>query len=186
VYGPGVSLVARSFGPSIPIFEILAADIIVLALPAVPSLVLTSTLANKQALVLQLALLGVGLNVVANAAVLATGHGAVAVAWNDVWIQLVVAFITLECAAKWLAPGHLRVALYKRLVAVLLWTLAVALVLHSMRSSASGVTDALLLTGLRLAVVACAWSLPAGIWWRASRAATESRAEASRDERVLP
>lgn len=170
-YGPAVSLVAKSFAPSIPIFEILAADIVALAIPAVPSLVLTSTLANRQALVLKLALASVALNVVANVAVLATGHGALAIAWNDVWIQLLMAFVTLECAARWLAPDRVRVALYARLVLVLLWTFAVSLTLHVVRSSATGLADALLLAALRLAIVGFLWCIPAGIWWRSRRVA---------------
>jgi hypothetical protein len=173
-YGPAVSLVAPKFAASIPIFEVVAGDIVLLALPALASLALTSTLANQQGVALRLALAGVVLNAAANAAVLAMGFGALAIAWNDVSVQLFMAGLTLHYAAPWLASEQERARLYQGLGAVVAWTLIIAVVLHALPVSASGIAHSSLLASGRLALVIAAWLVP-GVAIRRSAASATPR-----------
>jgi hypothetical protein len=165
LYGPAVSIVAPGFRESITIFEVLAGNILVLALPAVASLVLTSTTANRQALALRLGIAGLVLNAVANAAAIAAGFGPLAIAWNDLWIQLLFAILTIRYAAPWLAPAHDARRLARALAVITGWTVVIALLLH-VASDASGTAAGTLgVAGVRGAAVVGAWIVPV-IWWR--------------------
>jgi len=87
-FGPSVHVLAPRFVGSIIVLEILAFNVIFLSVAAVPSLVLDSAVVNRQVRHLGIWAVAFVVNVVANVVVLASGAGLVAVAANDIWIQV--------------------------------------------------------------------------------------------------
>lgn len=87
-FGPAVYVLAPKFIRSIPILEILAFNILLLSVAAVPSLVLDSAVVNRQVRHLVVWIIALAVNTAANAAVLAGGAGLLAVAVNDIVVQV--------------------------------------------------------------------------------------------------
>jgi len=85
-----VGVFPPSFAAAIPIFAVLALEIPLFLGPQVPSLVLDSTVVNRQRLHALVWLSALALNLVANVVVLALHLGAMAVAWNDVAAQALI------------------------------------------------------------------------------------------------
>ncbi|MFN8455088.1 MAG: oligosaccharide flippase family protein [Anaerolineae bacterium] len=103
-FGPLVALVLPKYIESIPIFEVLAFNIIVLTMTFIPSLVLDSAVVNKQWHHLNVWLLGLIVNCAANYLVVKLGGGLLAIAWNDIWVQLLVVVILYKIAYRYLFP----------------------------------------------------------------------------------
>ena len=111
-FGPLVHVVAPQFARSIPILEVLAFNVLLLSVAAVPSLVLDSAVVNRQARHLGIWVAALALNLVANVAVLAAGGGILGVAVNDICVQglaVVAVFVVARpyLPAEW--PGSLVV-----------------------------------------------------------------------------
>jgi O-antigen/teichoic acid export membrane protein len=101
-FGPIVHVVAPRFSGSIPLFEVLAGNIVLLSIAAIPSLVLDSPAVNLQRRHLALWVAALGSNLAANVIVLTLGFGPMAVAVNDLWIQAVVVAALFWSARAWL------------------------------------------------------------------------------------
>lgn len=117
LFGPMVLLLVPNFAPAVRLFNILALTIFLLPVATIPSLVLDSARVNRQGLHLKIWIGALILNYVVNAAVLAMGFGAIALAVNDVWVQLVVAILLFEISARhiWAEAVRRRWTLYARL-----------------------------------------------------------------------
>ncbi len=159
-FGPVVRALLPHFDASVPLFEVLAFDVFLLSIAALPSIVLDSARVNQQRRNLLIWVLALTVNAVANGLVLLAGWGSIAVAANDVWIQA-----TVVVALFWLARPHLgdRDGWRKplRAVAVLgALTVLVAALLHALEGGrAIGSTVSFL--GLRLSLVCGIWALVA-------------------------
>lgn len=97
-FGPVVHLLTPRFGASVPVLEVLAFNILLLSVAAVPSLVLDSVMVNRQVRHLGIWAAALLANVAANAVVLAGGKGVLAVAVNDIWIQAAVVVAVFAAA----------------------------------------------------------------------------------------
>jgi O-antigen/teichoic acid export membrane protein len=158
-FPPLVHLVAGRFATAVPIFEVLALNIILLSVATVPSLVLDSQRVNRQRRHLAIWTGALALNALANIVVLAAGRSVLAVAWNDVWVQLVVVLVIFEAAAPYQRPEWRRRAAYGPVAGALALTGALGLGLHLW--GAGGGTNAEILTRLavRVLVVALVWGV---------------------------
>lgn len=159
VFGPAVQVVAPSFAGSVPVFEILALNVVLLSVAAVPSLVLDSTEVNRQVRHLGLWVGALAVNGLANAVVLAAGAGLLAIAVNDIWVQAGV--IT---ATYLLARPHLPSDWPERIV--LAWlgvciaaTIAVAGLLTTIAPSPDDWASLLIACVCRLGIVCTTWGL---------------------------
>ncbi len=99
-FGPFISLAVPQFVPGIEIFNILAFNIVVLTTTFVPSLLLSSAQVNKQWLQLSIAILALAINIVANYVVMRSGLGVTMIAWNDIWVQLIVVVVGYAVAQR--------------------------------------------------------------------------------------
>jgi O-antigen/teichoic acid export membrane protein len=106
-FAPLVNLVAPKFVPSVPIFEILSFNIILLTIISVPSLVLDSVVVNKQWLHLNIWIGGLIVNLAANYFVLRKEWGLIGVAWNDIWVQLIVIAVIYASTHQYLFGRNL-------------------------------------------------------------------------------
>ena len=105
-FGPVVTHFLPAYAGAVPLFEILALNIVLLSVGVVPSLVLRDEATGAQNRYLGLWVVALAVNAAANAIVLRAGYGAVAVAWNDVWVQALVLVALFAMAARRLGvPG---------------------------------------------------------------------------------
>jgi O-antigen/teichoic acid export membrane protein len=88
--GTSVAAFLPRFASSAPILEVLAFNTVLLTITMTPGLLLDSAVINKQRLHVGIWAGGAALNYAANYTVLAAGHGIGAVAWNDIWMQVLV------------------------------------------------------------------------------------------------
>ncbi len=100
--GPVLQLLVPKFMGSVDLVRILGFDIVLFSAAFVPSLTLDSLIVNRQWVHLSVFAAALGLNAIANVSVLLMGWGMVAVAWNDVWIQLLVVVILYRIAQRYL------------------------------------------------------------------------------------
>jgi O-antigen/teichoic acid export membrane protein len=163
-FGPVVVAAAPRFQPAILVFEILAFDIVLYVVPMVPSLVLDSLVVNKQWPHLWLWTAALVVNMAANYAVTHIGYGIVAIAWNDVAVQALVAVALLYMTRQHLRSG-LRTAL--PVAGIAAWTAVVWFILRLVLHVSVG--DALAVTARagmwRVVIVAAAWAPVVGLIW---------------------
>jgi O-antigen/teichoic acid export membrane protein len=182
-FGPVVGIVVPSFRESVPIFGVLALSVWPLSICTVPSLILNSAAVERQRTALVIAVGGLGVNVVANAAVLLLGAGVMAVAWNDVWIQLVGAFFLFEASARNFEPGRRRFFLYGALAGIGAVALGIYLVLRHWMNDAG--SKAMLVVRLveRIGLVSGIWGalVLGGLLWVRRRHTPELRGVAHHD-----
>lgn len=163
-FGPVVVAAAPRFQPAILVFEILAFDIVLYVVPMVPSLVLDSLVVNKQWRHLWLWTGALVVNMAANYAVTHLGYGIVAIAWNDVAVQALVAIALLYMTREHLRSG-IRTTL--PVAGIAAWTAVVWLILRLGPQAHAGDAVAIVArTGAwRAAIVAAAWAPAVGLIW---------------------
>ena len=160
-FEPFIRLVLPDYLPAVPVFNILAFNIVVLTITFVPSLVLSSAQVNKQWAELGCWVLGLGLNVAANYLVVRQGLRLQAIAWNDIWVQLVVVLLIYTLAQRHLfATPSEAWRLYGRLAAMLglAALMFVALTVGPLTfATTQGPIGLLGLSTLRLGLTAAVW-----------------------------
>lgn len=177
-FGPLVRWLLPEYARSVPMFEVLSLNVVLLSVGVIPSLVLRDEKVGSQGRYLGVWVAALAVNVAANAVALAVGGGAVAVAWNDIWIQAVVVGVLFVMASRRLGvPGWLR----SSFVGIPLVVLSVLVMagLSAADSVPNDLTAVIVHGALRaLAVVAVwaavAWALRARLL--ATRTAVEERA----------
>jgi O-antigen/teichoic acid export membrane protein len=157
VFPPVVALVAPAFRPAMPIFDVLAFDVLVLSVAAYPTLVLNSAVVNRQARQLMIWVVALAVNAGANALALALGHGVMVVAWNDVWVQAVVVIVVFETALPHIGGKQARWAFYSPILAVSVVAGLVSLGLHGSERRVASAAALGSQLGLRLGAVIAVW-----------------------------
>ncbi|MFN8456754.1 MAG: oligosaccharide flippase family protein [Anaerolineae bacterium] len=168
-FGPLVALVLPKYIESIPIFEVLAFNIIVLTMTFIPSLVLDSAVVNKQWPHFNVWLLGLIINCGANYLTIQLGGNLLTIAWNDIWVQLVVVVTLYKIAQRYLFPDKwtaLRVYLVLGLLGSMATLVFIVLKLPFFVSLPpvtliSTVTNA----GIRIMFVFLSWCIVGVIMW---------------------
>ncbi len=101
-FRPFVLLVAPAFANSTAALDILTFNIVLLTVTFVPSLVLNSTVINRQWQHLVIWLVGLLINVGANLLAVRLGGGIQAIAANDIWVQLLVGIGVFALAQRFI------------------------------------------------------------------------------------
>jgi O-antigen/teichoic acid export membrane protein len=159
VFAPAVHVFLPRFDPSRTILDVLALNVFLLSVLAVPSLVLSSTMVNRQVRYLLIWLGALGVNSVANLVAIALGGDALAIAWNDILIQAGMVVVTFAIAAPHLRPEGRTGRLLLRVAALAALTGALSTALH-LNGANSGTTGSLVvLAGARMLAVAGVWAV---------------------------
>lgn len=90
------------FSSSVPILETLAFNTVLLTVTILPTLLLDSAVVNRQWRHLGIWSFGLVLNYGVNYVALRFGHGVLAIAWNDIGVQLVVGLLFYAAAHRYL------------------------------------------------------------------------------------
>ena len=158
-FPPLVHLVADRFAPAIPVFEVLAMNILLLSVATVPSLVLDSQRVDQQRRHLAIWTGALVLNALANLALLAAGRSILAVAWNDVWVQVLVVVVIFEAAAPFQRPEWRRAQAYAPVMGALAVTAVLGLGLHAWGAGDGTTAEVLARVVVRVFVVALVWGV---------------------------
>ena len=174
VFKPVVQAFVPQFHAAISIFDVLSGNILLLSVAAIPSLVLTSTRVNRQGRYLAVWTVALGVDALANAVALLLGHGPVAIAVNDIWIQLVVVVVIFALAWSRVGGRSQGRALITA-SGLALMTAAVGALLHLMGVDSTLSTRWGLQLAGRLLVAAAPWALAAAGLRRSLRVPNEAR-----------
>jgi len=158
-FGPVVDALLPRYRGSVPIFDVLACNIVLLSIGAVPALVLNSVRVGRQASQLTLWLGALAVNVAVDVVAVAMGAGVLAIAWNDIWVQACLLVATWLMARRHLGDGSTR----RRALLLVLPTVALAglvgLLLHLWPISAGPSGAWATALAARVLLVAMAWGL---------------------------
>ncbi len=124
-FAPLIQLILPRYALSIPIFEVLSLNIIVLTMTIVPSLVLDSALVNKQWLHLGIWSVGLVINFGVNYLAAHADGALLAIAWNDIWVQALVVIALFAVTQSYLYPDQLTALRVYAKVGLLLMTEAI-------------------------------------------------------------
>jgi O-antigen/teichoic acid export membrane protein len=165
---PVIRQVTPHFTPAIPIVMVLALNVFVLTVAAVPTLMLESTRVNKQARTLAVWVAALAVNVAANAAVLAVWDRAILIAFNDVWVQAIVVVAMYAMAARY--AGRFATGAYVTVTMTAVLMVALSLVLDAWTGPAHPTLarNAAELA-MRAALVAAVWGAAAAAMLAVSR-----------------
>jgi O-antigen/teichoic acid export membrane protein len=158
---PVIKLVAPAFEPSVPLVYVLAFDVLLLSVAAFPALVLDSVRVNRQTRHLAIWIGATVLNLAANAIALATDHGPLAIAWIDVWVQVIVVVVIFETALTHIGGREARWRYYVPLLGVGALTAALALGLFRDDRPVASVVELAGQLGVRVGTVAVVWAVVA-------------------------
>lgn len=177
-FAPLVQLVLPRYVASIPVFEILAFNIIVLTMTFIPSLLLDSAVVNRQWAHLSVWAVGLGINIVANILVTRLGGGLQGIAWNDIWIQLMVVVVLYALAEQYMYPNRTAaIPVYITITCLLgIAGLVFAVLQLPLLTSESPIDPAAItaLLAARIGLVLLVWGTIAGVVVRLGLAAPAS------------
>jgi len=158
-FAPIVDLYLPKFVRSAPVFGILAFDIVVLTMTFLPSLALDSALVNRQRAHWTVWGIALAVNAAANATAIYFGRWLSAIAWNDVWIQILVVIVLFGLAQEYLFQDRREArALYAKLAALAFVCFATWLILPALT-----VADPLVSLVLRSTFVLAIWTAVASL-----------------------
>ena len=159
-----VNLVTKNYTGSIPIFDILSYNIYLAAIITIPSLVLTSSIVNKQKTILLFYAIGLVINIVFNILIIKLGYGVVGVAWVTIASQALLTLTVYYFTRRYMFVNK---AEYFKLQIKMLVPFLVSIVFYFfhryLESSFPGIKA---FTGLSLAAQAVIWGLLIGGFYR--------------------
>jgi O-antigen/teichoic acid export membrane protein len=156
VYYIIMELITKSYIPSIVAFNALSYNIYLMAITLIPNLVLSSSIINKQNIVLILYVIGLALNIALNILVIKLGYGIVGVAWVMIGSQFLVSLMIFYFSRHYIFSDNKE---YLRLQLKIFLPFIVSLgffFLHRYLESAFGLRG---FFGISLAAQAVVWGL---------------------------
>ena len=166
IAGSAIAAFLPQFISSVPILEILAFNTVLLTISMPVGLLLDSAVVNRQSVHVGIWAAGSILNYAVNYAVLLKGYGVTAIAWNDIWVQVVVVVILYGAAHKALFANKRNAAMfYNRLLAILVYCVGIFFALRIPAWSEGFDIHRLSFLTARAFFVIIVW-LPLGLYFR--------------------
>ncbi len=167
------TLLTKKYIDAIPIFNVLSYNLYLVAIAIIPSLILKSSLVNKQKLTLLFYSIGLALNIGFDILVIKLGYGVVGVAWVTICTQGLVTLILYYMIKNYIykTPGE-----FVRFAAVLLIPFACCLPFYFLHSYLSSAVDSMwAFTGITLACQLLIWAFIIAIFYHHYVSITELR-----------
>lgn len=159
-----VTVITTKYINSIPIFYVLSYNLYLASIVIIPSLVLTSSIVNKQKILLYLNSIGLALNVIFDILVIKLGYGVVGVAWVTICTQGLVTFILYRFIKGYIFRD---IKEFVRFQARILFPFLITIPFYFFHNYLNLVTPNLWsFAGISLAVQVILWSLAIGIFYR--------------------
>lgn len=159
-----INLIATKYIGSIPIFYVLSYNLYLVSLSIIPSLVLGSSIVNRQNIGLALWTIGLALSIAFDLLVISLGYGVVGVAWVTICTQALVMFISYRLIKRHIfedTKGFLVFLI--RIMMPFLVTIPFYFLHNYLGLVASGMWT---FVAISLAAQAIIWSLLIGVFYR--------------------
>jgi O-antigen/teichoic acid export membrane protein len=159
-----VSLITTKYIGSIPIFYVLSYNLYLASMAIIPSLILNSSIVNKQKISLYCWSIGLALSIIFDILVVKLGYGMVEVAWVTVCTQSLVTFILYRFIKGYIFGD---VKEFVRFQLRILFPFLITIPFYFLHNYLNSVTSHLwTFAGISLATQVILWSLVIGIFYR--------------------
>jgi O-antigen/teichoic acid export membrane protein len=167
------TLVTKRYIDSIPIFYVLSYNLYLMAIAIIPSLILNSSMINKQKLSFIFYAIGLALNIGFDILVINLGYGIVGVAWVTICTQGLVTLILYYLIRTYIfkTPGQ-----FIRFAAFSILPFLCCLPFYFIHTYLYAAVDSMwTFTGITLAAQIVLWALIIGVFYRGYLSITELR-----------
>jgi O-antigen/teichoic acid export membrane protein len=159
-----VSLITTKYIGSIPIFYVLSYNLYLVSMGIIPSLILNSSIVNKQKIGLYCCSIGLALNIIFDILVVKLGYGVVGVAWVTICTQGLLTFILYHFIKGYIFRD---VKEFVRFQLRILFPFLITIPFYFFHNYLNSVTSNLwTFAGISLATQVILWSLVIGIFYR--------------------
>jgi len=159
-----VNLVTTKYTASIPVFNVLSYNIYLSAIVPAASIILTSSVVNKQKISLLVYLIGLALSVVFCLLVVRWGYGILGIAWVMIFAQGLVTLVMYHLSRSYLCRSNMDyIKLQITILVPFLLTIPFFFIHGYLKDIISNVWA---FTGISLAIQAVLWSLVIGLFYR--------------------
>jgi O-antigen/teichoic acid export membrane protein len=167
------TLVTKKYVNSIPIFNVLSYNLYLMAIAIIPSLILNSSLVNKQKLLLLFYAIGLAVSIGLDILVVRLGYGVIGVAWVTICTQGLVTLILYYLIKNYVFD---RAAEFRKFAIIIVIPFLACLPFYFIHAYLRSITVSMwAFTGISLAAQAVIWALIVGIFYRDYVSATEFR-----------
>jgi O-antigen/teichoic acid export membrane protein len=169
-----VTLVTKKYIDSIPIFSVLSYNLFLMAIAIVPTIILNSSLVNKQKIMLGCYAIGLVLNIGFDILAVRLGYGVIGIAWVTIGTQGLVTLFFYYFIKDYLFKTNVEFTRFAAIIILPFLACFPFYFLHNYLYAAMG--SLWVFTGISLAAQLVVWSLIIGIFYRGYVSIKEFRA----------
>jgi O-antigen/teichoic acid export membrane protein len=178
------ALIAKKYVDSIPIFNVLSYNLYLTAIATIPSLILNSSLVNKQRLALFFYAIGLAISIGLDLLVVRLGYGVIGIAWVTIGTQGLVTLILYYLIKNYVFK---TAAEFRKSAIIIVIPFLASLPFYFIHAYLYSATTSLwAFTGISLAAQAAVWTLIIVIFYRDYVSATEFRVLMREIRAVIP
>jgi O-antigen/teichoic acid export membrane protein len=178
------TLLTKKYIDSIPIFNVLSYNLYLMAIAIIPSLILNSSLVNKQNIALIFYAIGLVVSIGLDILVVRLGYGVIGIAWVTIASQGAVTLILYYIIKKYVFD---KAAEFRKFAAIIVIPLLASLPFYFIHVYLRSLSVSMLaLTGISLAAQAAVWTLIIFVFYRNYVSAAEFRLLLQEIRAVMP
>ncbi|MFC1977614.1 polysaccharide biosynthesis C-terminal domain-containing protein, partial [Chloroflexota bacterium] len=159
-----VSLITTDYIGSITVFWVLSYNLYLAFITMIPNIILTSSILNKQKVVLYFYSIGLVLNIICDILVIKLGYGIVGVAWVTICTQSLVTFALYYSVKGYIFRGTIEFVNFQIIIAVPFLACVPFYFLHYYLDLAT--SNLWFFTGASLGAQVIVWSLVISVFYR--------------------
>jgi O-antigen/teichoic acid export membrane protein len=178
------TLITKRYIDSIPIFNVLSYNLYLMAIAIIPSVILNSSVVNKQNIALLFYGIGLAVSIGLVILVVRLGYGIIAIAWVTIGSQAMVTLILYYVIKKYIFE---TMAEFRKFVGIIVIPFLVSLPFHFIHAYLRSISVNLwVFTGISLAAQAVVWALIILVFYREYVSAAEFRMLMREIRAVMP
>jgi O-antigen/teichoic acid export membrane protein len=179
-----VTLITKKYIDSIPIFYVLSYNLYLMAIVIVPSLILSSSLVNRQNIALLFYAVGLAVSIGLDILVVRLGYGVIGIAWMTIASQGAVTLVLYYIIRKYIFEGA---AEFRKFAAIIVIPFLVSIPFYFIHVYLRSISISMwTFAGISLAAQAVAWTLIILVFYRHYVSGTEFRLLMQEIRAVLP
>jgi O-antigen/teichoic acid export membrane protein len=168
-----VTLITKKFTDSIPIFSVLSYNLFLMAIAIVPSIIMNSSLVNRQKIMLSCYAVGLALNIVFDIMAVRLGYGVIGIAWVTIGTQGLVTLSFYYFIKGYIFKTNREFSRFAGTIVLPFLACFPFYFLHTRLYTATG--NLWTFTGISLAAQVAVWALIIGIFYRGYLSAQKFR-----------
>ena len=167
------TLLTKKYVASIPVFNVISYNLYLTAIAIIPTLILSSSLVNKQKLPLIFYVIGLAMSISLDLLVVRIGYGIIGIAWVTIGTQGLVTLILYYLIKKYISD---TAAEFRKLVTIIVIPFLGCLPFYFIHVYLyPAIASLWVFTGISLAAQALVWAIVIGLFYRDYVSTTEFR-----------